>query len=184
MARMDFIDAKITALIRREGGYVNRATDRGGPTKYGITERVARNYGYNGAMSDLREEAARAIYRQRYWFEPQFDHVRPASAPVALELFDTGVLMGPETAVRYLQRALCAFNNRAEHYPDLRVDGRIGPLTLSALAQFLRRRGAPGERTLVAALNCQQGADLLDLALSDGSQEEYVFGWLLNRVAL
>ena len=36
------IDELIDALIEREGGYVNHPSDRGGATKYGITEAVAR----------------------------------------------------------------------------------------------------------------------------------------------
>jgi len=39
-------DARITPLIDRiievEGGYVNNPNDKGGPTKYGITEATAR----------------------------------------------------------------------------------------------------------------------------------------------
>jgi lysozyme family protein len=41
----------IDALIDREGGYVNHPADRGGPTRYGITEAVARAHGYAGAMA-------------------------------------------------------------------------------------------------------------------------------------
>ena len=31
------IDDRITALIQREGGFVNNPEDAGGPTKFGIT---------------------------------------------------------------------------------------------------------------------------------------------------
>ena len=36
------IEHLLDALIEREGGYVNHRADRGGPTRYGITEAVAR----------------------------------------------------------------------------------------------------------------------------------------------
>ena len=32
------VDELIDELIEREGGYVNHPADRGGPTKFGITE--------------------------------------------------------------------------------------------------------------------------------------------------
>ena len=50
----------IDALIDREGGYVHNPADRGGATRYGVTEAVARAHGYAGAMRDFpRDEAAR-----------------------------------------------------------------------------------------------------------------------------
>lgn len=36
------IEQYLDDLIKREGGYVNNPADRGGATKYGITEAVAR----------------------------------------------------------------------------------------------------------------------------------------------
>ena len=39
------IEQYLDELIKREGGYVNNPADRGGATKYGITEAVARANG-------------------------------------------------------------------------------------------------------------------------------------------
>ena len=36
------VDERIDELIEREGGYVCHPADRGGPTRFGITEAVAR----------------------------------------------------------------------------------------------------------------------------------------------
>ena len=55
------IEQFLNELIRREGGYVNNPADRGGATKYGITEAVARQNGYKGHMKDLPESLARDI---------------------------------------------------------------------------------------------------------------------------
>lgn len=61
------IEGLLEELIDREGGYVNHPSDRGGATKYGITEAVARAHGYSGAMRDLPRAEAAAIYRRLYW---------------------------------------------------------------------------------------------------------------------
>ena len=39
------VDELIDELIEREGGFVSHPADRGGPTRYGITEAVARAHG-------------------------------------------------------------------------------------------------------------------------------------------
>ncbi len=44
------IEQYLEELIKREGSYVNNQADRGGATKYGITEAVARENGYKGNM--------------------------------------------------------------------------------------------------------------------------------------
>ncbi|MGN6123997.1 MAG: glycosyl hydrolase 108 family protein, partial [Sphingomonas oligoaromativorans] len=38
----------IDELIQREGGYSARPADKGGPTRFGISEAVARAHGYKG----------------------------------------------------------------------------------------------------------------------------------------
>jgi len=48
-------DQMVDALIDREGGFVNCAADKGGPTYLGITETVARAHGYTGAMLPREE---------------------------------------------------------------------------------------------------------------------------------
>ena len=147
------IDELIDALIEREGGYVNHPSDRGGPTKYGITEAVARAHGFSGAMRGLPREEAAAIYKRLYWLRPRFDQVARRSAKIAGELFDTGVNMGPAVAATFLQRALSALNRNRADYPDLVPDGRIGPSTLAALDTFLELRGrVSGEAVLLRAL--------------------------------
>lgn len=85
------IEKYLDELIQREGGYVNNPADRGGATKYGITEAVARANGFKGNMRDLPLDVAKAIYRKQYWIEPRFDQVNTLSSAVAEELLDTGV---------------------------------------------------------------------------------------------
>lgn len=176
------VDREIEALIDREGGYVDHPADRGGPTRFGITEQIARAYGYRGPMSDLPRGTAAAIYRERYWTGVRFDEVFLVFPRTAVEMFDTGVNMGQAVAARFLQRALNLLNRQSRDYPDIKVDGQVGRLTIASLSAFKKRRGAAGEEVLLKALECQQGARYMDLAEKDASQEAFLFGWLDKRI--
>ena len=177
------VDELIDALIEREGGYANHPADRGGPTKYGITEAVARAHGYSGAMRDLPRDEAAAIYKRLYWLRPRFDQVAKRSSAVAAELFDTGANMGPAVAATFLQRALSALNRDRSDYPDLVPDGRIGPATLSALDSFFELRGRDtGETVLLRALDALQGERYIRLAERRPANETFLYGWLANRI--
>jgi len=176
-------DHLIEALIEREGGYVNHPADRGGPTRYGITEAVARAHGYAGAMAQLPQDDAIAIYRRLYWLRPSFDEVAKRVPRVAAELFDTGANMGPGVAATFLQRALTALNRNGADYPDLVPDGRIGERTLVALDAFLEVRGKRGgETVLLRALEALQGERYLRLAERRPANEAFLYGWLANRI--
>ena len=140
------IDILIDALIDREGDFSDHPADRGGATRWGVTEAVARADGYAGAMRDFPRSAAVALYRRTYWVRPAYDRVAERAPSIAAELFDTGVNMGPAVATTFLQRALNALNCGASDYPDVILDGRIGAQTLAALDRFLARRGRSGDR--------------------------------------
>jgi len=176
------VDALIDELMEREGGYVNHPADKGGPTRFGITETVARAHGYAGAMASLPREEAAAIYRRLYWLRPKLDAVAQRSGKLAAELFDTGANMGPAVAATFLQRALTALNRSAQDYPDLVPDGRVGPATLAALDAFLASRGAKGETVLLRAIEALQGERYLRLAERRPANEAFLYGWLANRI--
>jgi lysozyme family protein len=175
-------DRLIDELIEREGGFVNHPGDRGGATRFGITEAVARAHGYSGAMAMLPRDEAAAIYRRLYWLRPRFDEVAKRAPAVAAELFDTGANMGPAVATTFLQRALTALNRNGKDYPDLVPDGRAGPRTMAALDGFLQARGRGGGQTvLLRALEALQGERYLRLAERRPANEAFLYGWLANR---
>jgi len=183
MTRTAEIEALIDELIEREGGYVSHPADKGGPTRYGITEAVARAHGFAGAMAELPRDEAAAIYRRLYWLRPKFDEVAGRSPALAAELFDTGANMGPAVATTFLQRALTALNRNGKDYPDLTPDGRVGPQTLAALDSYLDSRGKRGgETVLLRALEALQGERYLRLAERRPANEAFLYGWLANRI--
>jgi len=172
----------IDDIIAREGRYVNHPADRGGATRWGITEAVARAHGYRGDMRAFPSEEAAALYERIYWVRPGFDRVAQVAPGIAEELFDTGVNMGPQIAVAFLQRALNALNRGATDYPDLVPGARIDDPTIAALKTFLAKRRPGGEAVLLKALEALQGERYLDLAERRPANEAFLYGWLANRI--
>ena len=168
----------IEATIGKEGGYSNHPADRGGPTRWGITERVARKHGYSGDMKTLPREKAVAIYRQEYAIAPGFVAVAEIFPKVGEELFDTGVNMGPARPALWLQEWLNALNAGGKYWPDLKEDGDIGPATISALKAYKALRGPEGEARLLAALNGDQAVRYKQIARGNPAQEAFLYGWL------
>lgn len=115
---MTFDDA-FTRLLGHEGGYSDHKADPGGKTMWGITEAVARAYGFTGDMRTLTRDEAKRIYRADYW-EP----VRADELPqqVRFDVFDGAVNSDVKQSVKWLQRAA-----------GVADDGIIGPKTLAAV---------------------------------------------------
>ena len=177
------IDKIIQDVLIAEDGYVDHPNDRGGPTMYGITVAVARANGYQGDMRSLPIGLARSIYERRYVIEPKFDQVVAIHEGIGAELVDSGVNMGPSRPAEFLQRWLNAFNKQGSKYADVFVDGRLGPVSLDALRKFLAWRGqVEGGKVMLRALNSAQAMRYLDIAEANKTQEDFVYGWILNRV--
>lgn len=177
------IEKLIDGVIGREGRYSNNPDDTGGETMWGITHRVARANGYTGSMRSMPRETARDIYFSQYVQKPGFAAVMELSEPIAEELVDTGVNMGPAIASGMLQKALNGLNNKGRDYPDIAEDADVGPATLRALKAYLNKRGAEGEQVLLKALNCLQGARYIELARMRTANETFLYGWLRTRVS-
>lgn len=153
--------------------------DRGGPTRWGITQATARADGYTGDMRDLSRERAYDILYRKYVIAPGFERVGLLDMTIAAELVDTGVNMGPAVAARFLQRALNYFQG-----DGLAEDGKIGPATLRSLTGFAERRGTVGLNVLLSLLNAQQAMRYVELVEKSPSQRKFAYGWMANRVAV
>ena len=179
---MTAFDEAFSELLSVEGGYSDHPNDRGGKTNFGITEAVARANGYTGPMEELTQGQAQGIYKAQYWDTLRLNDVAALSWAVAAELFDTGVNMGVGVAGKFLQRALNALNRQGQDFPDLTVDGVIGPMTVANLKAYMGRRGFEGQKVLLRALNALQGTRYIEIAEGRESQETFVYGWFLQRI--
>lgn len=182
---MHFKDEAIKNIIKIEGGYVDDPSDSGGETKYGITKKVAMDFGIKKPMKDLTKKDATEIYEELYWHSIKADDILSMSESIAEKLFDIGVNMGVGRAAEFMQRSLNVLNNQEEYYNDIAVDKSIGNVTLSRLRSFLKKRGeADGELVFVNMLNCLQGSFYVELAERREKDEKFIFGWMRNRVGI
>lgn len=175
-------DKLINDLIEREGGYVDHPDDKGGATKYGITESVAREYGYLGPMKDMPRDIAYKIDELRYWKPIRGDDLAWLSEKVCEEVFDTSVNCGVFSAVKFLQESLNALNNKEYYYKDVIIDGNMGNKTIAALQNYIVKR--KDIDVLLKSLNCLQGAYYCKSTLHRKKNESFYFGWLRNRINL
>ncbi len=126
MAR-ETLPTALALMFGHEGGYVNAKSDRGGPTKYGITHKtLAAHRGVKSVTAEqvkaMLKAEAEAIYRKSYWTQSGGDLL-----PVGLDYaaFDYGVNSGPARAVKSLQKVV-----------GVAEDGIVGGQTLAAVERY------------------------------------------------
>ncbi|AFQ96620.1 endolysin [Erwinia phage phiEaH2] len=167
----------IRAKTAIEAGYVNNPNDLGGETNHGITIATAREFGYTGNMRDLTVEQALVIYDKGWWQRMRLDQILAMNVMLADRLFDFGINAGRANAIKSLQRVLNVLNRQGKLYSDIDADGGIGTLTLTALAGFIKARGAEGLNRLMFALTCHQVAYYTEISEKRVQNEEFTYGW-------
>jgi lysozyme family protein len=134
----DFNQAAAKTL-KLEGGYQDNPSDHGNlnsrgelvGTNHGITAKTYENlFGKVPSKQDmlnLTTGQAVAIYKSNYWNPIKGDQLINQS--IANNLFDCAINQGIPGVNYIVQRALQKFTNIA-------IDGKFGPLTLSAINQY------------------------------------------------
>lgn len=153
-----FNDA-IVKTLAREGGakFTDAASDRGGATKYGISQNAYPNLD----IRNLTEQQARDIYKRDYWDRVRGDDIQ--SQLVAENVFDTAVNMGVRTASKLAQ--LCIGVTP--------VDGVVGNDTVAAI-------NGTDEHQFLAAYTVSKIARYADICNKDKNQTKFLLGWI-NR---
>ena len=105
------------AVLGNEGGYSDNPADPGGATMYGITEAVARAWGYQDDMQALPLATAQAIAKSEYWDPYQCDQF---DVRIGFNIFDTAYNGGHPA--QWLQAAA-----------GTAQDGVIGAITIAAV---------------------------------------------------
>lgn len=154
-------------IIRREGSaYTNHPEDRGGPTRYGVTQATLSAWRKRQVTPDevaaLTEAEARAIYADVFMVQPRFAEI--LDDRLRGLVVDCGVNHGPKTAAKFLQRAA-----------GVKDDGVIGPATLAAV-------NGVDPAPLYWRVLAQRVKHYGRLITDDPSQAKFAAGWM-NRAA-
>lgn len=158
----------VNQTLGKEGLDSDHPADRGGRTRYGITEALARQYGFQ--VTELTRDQAVFIYHQEFWSPLGLDRLDHPS--LAFEIFDTAVNMGKERAVEIAQQAAWFFG-----FFDHSITGVLGPITVGAL----NTAGRTYLRQLLLCMNGLQFMRYYDIADNDATQRKAFFkGWMMR----
>lgn len=130
MATSDF-EQSLKLVLAHEGGFVNHPADPGGPTNFGVTQKVYDAYRVNKGLASqtvrmIGQDEVADIYRNQYWGAP----CERLPAGVDYAVFDYSVNSGRTRAVMDLQRTL------NDNGAGLKVDGQAGEATFAALSKM------------------------------------------------
>jgi len=158
-------DLVFNHILDREGTqFTDIPEDRGGPTKFGITQASLADYlGRPASKEDVKnmtQFTAKEIYRRNYWNVIRGDEI---IHPVFCICFmDQAVNRGPASATRQIQRQL-----------KLDPDGVVGPKTLKAI-------NAQNDKQVSFKFICDTQNRYCDICVNDKSQIKFLNGWI-NR---
>jgi lysozyme family protein len=121
---MQTVEEIATAIVVREGGYVNDPDDPGGATNFGVTVHTMRRLGQVNArdVRKLTRAQATQIFVRHYFEQPRIGELPQSLQP---SVFDMYVNAGGN-AVRLLQQLLRDMGH------EIAVDGALGPQSIAA----------------------------------------------------
>lgn len=179
---MNRFDECVNIVVGFEGGYSDHPQDRGGKTKYGITEATLNAAFSAGLVShnnikELSVDEAKIIYKANYWDKCKCDSL---PKPLDLCVFDTAVNCGVGTSSKFLQETI----NKTVGANILAMDGIIGAMTLGAVEGWLSRYKADCAFPILFLCNLFIDCRLQyysNIVAKNGSQIVFLRGWL-NRI--
>lgn len=170
MFTQDFEKA-ISYVLKHEGGFVNDPADNGGATKFGISSRFLKSIGMRHDVEFVRNltlEQAKRLYFYHFYIKNRLNHVK--SLRIATKVLDIVVNVGNNKGIKIVQESANKWDC------NLKVDGKMGNLTLTAVNKILAR-GEEEEmlRTLVKTLSS------FYLSLNN---TRFIKGWLIRANSL
>lgn len=171
MTKTITVDSIIDTILKNEGGYVNHVADRGGPTNFGVTQRVYSEFlGRPASIDDVKNmkiETARQIFKNNYYLKPKLDRLPLELQPV---ITDASVLYGHPRAIIFLQNILLAAGHKIG-----KADGVIGPATILAAETYVKDQD--GAKKLVNLYCDERIAFCERIVASRPSQKVFLKGW-------
>jgi lysozyme family protein len=124
-------------------------------------------------VTKLTKDQAIDIYRKQYWNAVHGDEIQCQG--IALMLFDLAVNSGVGAAIKRLQFSLNLMNNNEKNWPNMVIDGGMGPVTIHALnvlvPQFRKTK------FLFMTIFFDRGELYLDDCRNNQTQEVFLDGW-------
>lgn len=171
-----------------EAGYVNNPNDRGGPTRWGITQAKALEHralwvkhNWDGNMQTLPQALAYEIYDIDFWSKLKLDDIYAVSPTLAERIFDFGINAGETSVAVPLQKCLNALNRQQQDYPDMVVDGDIGPTTIRRLQDYVAansKRDPACIEKLTFLMFSYQNVHYVEISLNRERNETFTNGWI------
>jgi lysozyme family protein len=176
--------------LGHEGGYANDKDDPGGETWKGISRVFNPSWVGWAIIDNLRhadgfprsldahcelQALTEQFYRASLWDRFQGDKILVQA--LADEIFDTATNLGLTRAVEFLQLTLNVLNRNQQLYPDMPVDGQLGPRTVAALQACLAHRSPD---LLLKIMNALQAHYYVTRMHESPVKEKYAIGWF-NR---
>lgn len=159
----------IDIILNHEGGFVNHPADKGGPTKFGVTQKTYSAYlGRPASLQEVKDmdvETAREIFEINYLTGPRI-HLIPN--PLMTMVLDMSINHGPRNALKMVQRVV-----NAAGFGPITVDGRLGPKTRAALNATISAMGNMFQNALVE----ERIRYYHQKVIEDPTQEVFLKGW-------
>ncbi len=152
-------------VLGNEGGYSDHASDRGGATNHGVTQKTYNDYLRKRGLA-LRsvaeiEDAEVADIYEEYW---RAAHCAYMPEPLDLQMFDAAIQHSPKRAIKLLQRTI-----------GVDEDGICGRNTITALHEDAVSIGVE----MVCQVYLDNRAALYDrIIANDPSQSAFAAGWM------
>lgn len=124
-------DIAIEPLLKNEGVFANDKYDKGGKTRYGVTEMNMRLDGYWGKPEEFPLDWAIKIFKKKYWDKLSLSLF--GDQGLANDIFDAGINMGTGTVGKFVQQAVNVLNRNQRSWLDLFLDGLVGPKTAATI---------------------------------------------------
>jgi lysozyme family protein len=158
-----FNDIALPLTLVFEGSkFTNLSDDKGGPTKYGVTQKAYDAYLQSKSLASISVaniimEQVQDIYFSNYWTPAKCAQM---TQNLAVVVFDTTVNSGQGRAIKTIQQIIGA-----------KVDGIIGQETIQKLANF-------DQNKLANDFLSSRQAFYKAIVEKDASQNMFLDGWL------
>lgn len=173
------VDDIVNDILRREGGFVDDPTDKGGATNFGVSLRYMRGIGLDldgdGDVDRddvllVTPEKAAQLFKDDFFYRPKINQlIEYLHAP----MFDFSVHSGPSAAIRALQKA-CAHLG----YPCT-PDGRLGPKTRASVEHLVLEHS---RKRVINALVAERIQFLHEIVADNPPQKRFLGGWIARAL--